>query len=107
MIAAATKPFRSKRIHIGMDEAHQLGLGRYLDLYGYQRRFEIMLRHLEKVLAITQKYDLEPMIWSDMFFRLGSKQGDYYDLEGQIPEDVIANIPQGVRFRPPTMPSWI
>lgn len=98
MIRAATKPFRSKRIHIGMDEAHQLGLGRYLDLYGYQRRFEIMLRHLERVLAITKKYDLEPMIWSDMFFRLGSKTGDYYDLDSQIPEDVIAKIPQGVRF---------
>ena len=40
-----------------------------------------MLRHLEKVLAITQKYGLEPMIWSDMFFRLGSKTGDYYDLK--------------------------
>ncbi len=98
LIAAASRPFRSKRIHIGMDEAHGLGLGRYLDLYGYQRRFEIMLRHLEKVLAITQKYGLEPMIWSDMFFRLGSKTGDYYDLESQIPEDIIEKIPKGVRF---------
>lgn len=98
LIVAASKPFRSKRIHIGMDEAHQLGLGRYLELYGYQRRFEIMLRHLEKVLSITQKYNLEPMIWSDMFFRLGSKTGDYYDLESQIPEDIIEKIPKGVRF---------
>ena len=98
LIVAATKPFRSKRIHIGMDEAHQLGLGRYLDLYGYQRRFEIMLRHLEKVLAITRKHGLEPMIWSDMFFRLGSKTGDYYDIESQIPKDIIEKIPQGVRF---------
>ena len=32
MITAATRPFRTKRIHIGMDEAMDLGLGRYLEL---------------------------------------------------------------------------
>lgn len=30
IIKAATKPYRTNRIHIGMDEAHQLGLGNYL-----------------------------------------------------------------------------
>src|SRR5699024_11564418 len=30
IIAAASNPFESNRIHIGMDEAHQLGLGNYL-----------------------------------------------------------------------------
>jgi hypothetical protein len=98
MIVAASRPFRSKRIHIGMDEAYQIGLGRYLSLHGYERRFEIMLRHLEKVVAITQKYDLEPMIWSDMFFRLGSKTGDYYGLASQVPEDIAKRIPKGVRL---------
>lgn len=66
MIKAATAPFRSKRIHIGMDEAHNLGLGRYLSENGYHRRFDIMNEHLKRVLKITNKYGLEPMIWSDM-----------------------------------------
>ncbi|WP_077302538.1 family 20 glycosylhydrolase [Virgibacillus pantothenticus] len=30
IITAASRPFNSNRIHIGMDEAHQLGLGKYL-----------------------------------------------------------------------------
>lgn len=98
MLKAASDPFRSKRIHLGMDEAHNLGLGRYLDLYGYQNRFQIMLRHLEKVLAIAEKLGLEPMIWSDMFFRLGSKTGDYYDLDSEIPQEVLEKVPQNVRY---------
>lgn len=88
MIKSASAPFRSKRIHIGMDEAHNLGLGRYLDLNGYRRRFDIMNEHLEKVVDITKRYGLKPMIWSDMYFRLASKNGDYYDMKAVIPEDV-------------------
>lgn len=30
LIAAAAAPYRSKRIHIGMDEAHGIGLGAHL-----------------------------------------------------------------------------
>lgn len=93
MIKAASAPFRSKRIHIGMDEAHFLGRGNYLDKHGHQRSFDIMNEHLKKVVEITKKYNLNPMIWSDMYFRLGSKTGDYYDFEVDIPEDVINNIP--------------
>jgi hexosaminidase len=98
MIRAASAPFRSKRIHIGMDEAHDLGLGKYLEINGYQRRFDIMNNHLLKVLAITRKYGLEPMIWSDMYFRLASSAGNYFDLEAVVPEDVIRGMPEGVRF---------
>lgn len=42
MISAAAAPFRSKRIHIGMDEAWKLGQGKYLLLNGYKSKFDIM-----------------------------------------------------------------
>jgi hexosaminidase len=98
MIKSASEPFRSKRIHIGMDEAHNLGLGKYLSLNGYRRRFDIMNEHLEKVVAIAKKYELSPMIWSDMYFRLASKTGDYYDKEGVIPEDVKKSCNKDVQL---------
>lgn len=98
MITSATAPFRSKRIHIGMDEAHQLGLGKYLDRHGYKKRFDLMNDHLSQVLAITSKYELKPMIWSDMYFRLGSESGQYYDPNVLIPQDVIASMPSDVQF---------
>ena len=92
-IRAVRKCFRSPRIHIGMDEAHGVGLGEYFAEHGLTDRFELLNRHLGRVVAICKKYDFQPMMWSDMFFRLGSKTGDYYDLEADVPAEVIARIP--------------
>ena len=49
MIAAATAPFRSKRIHLGMDEAHGIGTGRYRQRHGEKRPFDILNEHLARV----------------------------------------------------------
>lgn len=96
MIKAASAPFRSKRIHIGMDEAHGLGRGRYLDKFGKADLFEVMNRHLRKVMEITDRYGLQPMIWSDMYFRIGSETHDYYDLNAVMPDYVRAAYPSQV-----------
>lgn len=98
MITAATRPFRTKRIHIGMDEAMDLGLGRYLELNNYQHRFAIMMKHLDEVMKLTTEKKLEPMIWSDMFFRIASKNNEYYDEEGIIPQEVVEQIPREVQL---------
>lgn len=80
MIRTVSACFRSRKIHLGMDEAHDLGLGRYLNEHGFQDRFSIMNRHLERVCGICREAGLEPTIWSDMYFRLQSPTGGYYDL---------------------------
>ncbi|GAE32517.1 beta-N-acetylhexosaminidase [Halalkalibacter hemicellulosilyticus] len=100
MIVAASKPFRSTKIHIGMDEAEELGRGVYLNRFGYKSRFELMTNHLEKVLNIVDKYNLQATMWSDMFIKLASsKEGDrYYDLTSSIPNEVIEKTPKGVTF---------
>ncbi len=85
--------FRSKRINIGMDEAHMLGRGKYTDLYGYEPKPDIMIKHLEKVVALAEEADLYPMIWSDMFFRMVFG-GKYYVREGEIPQDIIDRVPE-------------
>ena len=95
---AATAPFRSKRLHVGMDEAHGLGTGRYLKLHGYKRAFDIFNRHLKKVRDICRRNDIHPIIWSDMYFRLGSKTNNYYDKDSTIPKDVAASIPKDVQL---------
>ena len=98
IITAAAAPFRTKRIHIGMDEAWHLGLGNYLDNNGYKRKFDIMNEHLARVLEIVKKHDLQPMFWSDMYFRAASKTGDYYDTTSIIPQEVIKSTPKGVQL---------
>ncbi|GHH97890.1 beta-N-acetylhexosaminidase [Neobacillus kokaensis] len=92
-IRAVSQPFRSNRIHIGMDETFQLGLGKYLQKHGYESHIDIMNRHLKKVVSITQKYGLKPMIWSDMYFPLFAETSDYRKENGQIREDILAGIP--------------
>ncbi|PLR74263.1 MULTISPECIES: beta-N-acetylhexosaminidase [Bacillus] len=98
MMAAASRPFKSKRIHVGMDEAHQLGLGHFLKQNGYKNRFDIMNQHLEEVVSIADRLGLSPMIWSDMYFRLGSKEGEYYDPDACIPKDAAESIPANVQL---------
>ena len=86
--------FRSERIQIGMDEAMGVGLGRYLKEHGYTDHFQMLNRHLGRVAEICEKYGFAPMMWSDMFFRLGSKTNGYYDLDNHVPDSVIATLPK-------------
>lgn len=89
--------FTSKYVHIGMDEAHHLGRGAYLDKHGYKNGFEILSKHLDKVVEIAQKYNKKCIMWSDMFFKL-TTNGDYYDeknhfkITDQIKESVNKNV---------------
>jgi hypothetical protein len=98
LIEAAQAPVRSRRIHVGMDEAHGLGTGRYRERFGDQPPFDIMNRHLARVRDICREYGLRPMIWSDMYFQLGSKTHDYYDMGWTIPEAVAKGIPPEVEL---------
>ncbi|OCT15838.1 glycoside hydrolase [Paenibacillus pectinilyticus] len=97
MIDAISAPFRSRKIHIGMDEAEELGRGKYLDKNGYVSRFDIMTDHLDRVLKVVRSRGLKPMMWSDMFLKLASNGGDeYYDAQTQIPEEMASRIPKDV-----------
>lgn len=96
MLKTVSSCFRSRRVHIGMDEAHTLGLGKYLDLHGYRDRFAILSEHLTEVKKLCDKYNLSPMIWSDMYFRL-CNQGDYYmKADQKLPENLSERVPEGV-----------
>ncbi len=98
MFAACADCFTSRRINIGMDEAHMVGLGKYLDDNGYENRFDIIRRHLVRVVEIAEKYGFHPMMWSDMFFRLANN-GDYYCEAGnRIPDEVIELVPRNLQL---------
>ena len=46
MFATLSECFVSRKIHIGMDEAHMLGRGKHLDKHGYETTISILKRHL-------------------------------------------------------------
>ena len=92
-LTALRRCFRTERIHIGMDEAHGVGLGEYYQKHGPVDRFELLTRHLNRVVDICKELGFKPIMWSDMFYRLGSKNNDYYDTDAVVPESAIAQIP--------------
>ena len=94
-LKAVSDAFPSRRVNLGMDEAHMVGLGKYLDAHGYQNRVEIIQNHLERVMEICRKYDLQPQMWSDMFFRLAFG-GEYYVKDKPMAENV--KIPNGLEL---------
>ncbi len=96
MISTLAGCFTSKKMHIGMDEAYSLGRGTHLTKYGYELPFQIFSRHLARVKEITDRYGLEPMIWSDMYFRLHSEKHIYCDPDIVLPPEARDLIPKGV-----------
>ena len=98
MLTDATKPLRSRRVHIGMDEAWKLGRGKYQDINGVEDKNSIMRKHLVRVCEITEKMGLIPMMWSDMFFHSPtlSGYGNNFDPNVQIPDGLFDGIPDSL-----------
>jgi len=102
MFVTLSRCFTSRRVNIGMDEAHMLGRGKYQDINGYVDRFDILLKHLNRVAQIAKKYGFELLMWGDMFFRIlnQSSGGDYENGIGAktIPDKVRSMIPDNVNL---------
>lgn len=94
IIETLSSIFRSKRINIGMDEAHELGIGKYFTLHGYRNKMQIMQEHLECMLKITEKYGLTPMIASDMLFNNNDGAADHYEMDNN--NNCPINLPKNL-----------
>ena len=97
MFKTLSETFSSRLVNIGMDEAHLIGLGKYLDANGFTDRYELLIRHLGKVAAIADKYGFTLHMWSDMFFRIGN-WGKYYGKDLCISEGLSEKIPRNVEL---------
>ena len=88
----------SRRIHLGMDETQTLGRGKFLDKNGYENPYFTYKRHLEKVCAICDKFQLKPTIWSDMYIHYAQKEMGYKDIWQPVPEEIRKETPGNVQF---------
>ncbi|MBP3592355.1 MAG: beta-N-acetylhexosaminidase [Clostridia bacterium] len=101
MIKTVSECFRTRRIHVGMDEAFELGRGQHLSKYGYENFQEMMRRHLARVNAIVEKYGCRAIVWSDMFVKTWS--GKYLKLGDEetvrtVPQEAIDSVPKNVEL---------
>lgn len=86
MLSSLRDCLRTKLIHLGMDEAYDLGRGTYLDQFGYKQKSQIMLEHLHFMQDLCDEFAFKPIIWDDMFF------SGYSNVEGN--EDFA--VPSGI-----------
>ena len=71
IFSTLSKTFSSRRVHLGMDEAHHVGLGKYLDTHGFTDRYALLIKHLNRVCEIAGKYGFtSTMMANDLFFNL-------------------------------------
>ncbi|MBR2477127.1 MAG: family 20 glycosylhydrolase [Clostridia bacterium] len=97
MFKSVTECFTTKKIHIGLDEAGDISFGNTLKNRGYIKPYDLMVEHLQKVYKLTEKYGLEPMMWSDMFYKSGKNGGDY-DYTSVIPDNISEVLPENIRL---------
>ena len=100
MLKTCKECFTSRRIHLGLDETMDLGLGAYLKKNGYRVGHEIYLEHLNKVTDMALSHGFAPMMWSDMFFRFAGKNiPGYYDYHPDVKmtDEIAALVPKGVQ----------
>ncbi len=92
MIINSSAPFRSKRIHIGCDETHGLGMGASYKKHGYREPLGLLVEHVNRVTEICKKHGLRPMMWGDMFISFSSKRYCNYDTEAVISDEIKAMV---------------
>lgn len=95
MFSSLREMFSSHRIHIGCDEAYCLGKGKYQDLHGEKEPLSILKEHLSYVKELCQKYDFEPMMWSDMLFR-SIHHNNYWNTSFHFSEAQKKEMPKGI-----------
>jgi len=99
LIKTLSEVFETKEIHIGMDETFGLGFGQFYKNNGYVPQYDIFIEHLNTVNEICLEHGFKDvMIWSDMFFRISSKNNEYYDLNVNILDKYKKAVPKNVKL---------
>ena len=100
MIVACKQMYQTNRIHLGMDEAYQAGLGRYLEKYGYKERVDLMIEHIKIVEQIAKKHEMHVLIWSDFIYKLldQTKSEGLYSVDAQINKKNEQRLPADLTY---------
>ena len=93
LLKTMSQNVRSRKINIGLDEAHMLGRGQYIEKNGYLPKPEIMRKHMERVVELCKKYGYTPRMWDDMFFRM-INNGVYRVPGTEVPAEIAENVPE-------------
>ena len=80
VLDAVTKPFRSRRIFLALDEAFELGRGTTLTRTGvYRPSFDLLREHVLRLSAMCQERGLEFITYGDMFMLANNPSGSVFE----------------------------
>ncbi len=97
VISFWAKALRSRRLGIGMDEAHMMLRGAYLDRHGYTAdTLAAFNRHLAFVNGLCHEHGLTPLLYADMYFTASGSRNQFSG--DKIPQEIVATIPRGVEL---------
>ena len=95
IFSSIEKNFTSRRVHLGFDEAHNIGLGKYKDLHGEVDRYALLLRHLSRVCEMARAHGFETtLIANDLFFNMNPGVFCSEDVR-TFPPEITGKIPSG------------
>lgn len=98
MIKTMSECFSAKIIHLGMDEAFQLGRGTYYDKNGPKNRVDIMQEHVARVLEICEKYGVTTEMWGDMYIRMAYGAYERGPMTFDKSDEVRKSMPKNVKI---------
>ena len=96
MFDTVSECFTCRTVNVGLDEAHLLGRGKYLDQFGFKDRFDIFCDHLDKVCKIATDRGFTPVLWSDTFFERSKDNVPYQILN--VPEKAAKRVPKNAQL---------
>ncbi|MBE7019939.1 MAG: beta-N-acetylhexosaminidase [Ruminococcaceae bacterium] len=94
-IASVSSCFKTKKIHLGMDEAGNLGGGKYYAKNGPRDRKQILLSHIKRVCDIAEEFGLTPIIYGDVLYAVASG-GQYAGDSVVLPDEIKNNLPKNL-----------
>ena len=98
MFRTLAECFTTRTVNVGMDEAHNIGRGRYYDMHGDSVHRELLMRHLCRVAEIAKKYGFDICMWSDMYFNFATGSTKYFKPNAEVDGRVSELIPENAEL---------
>lgn len=101
MFATIEECFTTRTVHVGMDEAHMLGMERYRAQNGYEDQLTIFVKHLKRVAEIGAAHGFQLLIWNDMLYRLStgvSFEETHIPITQEKADEIRSYVPDNVEL---------
>ena len=92
MFSTLEECFSTRIVNVGMDEAKNIGRGKYYDLHGNCDKKEMLLRHAKRVAKIAENHGFDICMWSDMFLHFATNSDKYFCPNAEIDEQISSEI---------------